>query len=548
MSRLLELLGRGLEGDLGDVLDRYYWSPPAEPVDELAERCHDHPDWPDMQLRLALTYLRASRVEDAIDHLRQACRRKPDYLAARVALAAAHAEKGSPQAALDQLKIAGQIAPAGAPVLFAMGFCCEKLGRAADAAEYYRDATIRDGAFRPARERLAAVAVFLDRVEEAVEQYEALLRAHPEEPWIRSAVAHLHCRAGRHDDAIREFETAISMEPENWALLDDEVESLVAEGHLREAIERLHTLIERQGSFADLHLRLGDLYGRTGDDEAAMSQYRRALELQPTYLEATVRMGTQHLISGRWEEAAEAFQTACELSDRVLENYVGLGVAQLAAGDEAAAMNSFDLAHAVEPNSTILLAEMAKLQLKAAVAEEYARSFETGGGAPTAELDLDNDHLLERQIDRHAQAVEREPRHADVRYRYGVMLRAEGRLGEALEQFEQAVEINPTYVKAIIKLAVTQQDLGMTEEAIETFRRALELRPEFVDLHYRLGLLYTERQNFERAVEHLQTAVAGATDNEQCRAFLALAFQNMGLMDRAAATWRSLWRVHEAAT
>jgi tetratricopeptide (TPR) repeat protein len=135
-----------------------------------------------------------------------------------------------------------------------------------------------------------------------------------------------------------------------------------------------------------------------------------------------------------------------------------------------------------------------------------------------------------------------------VRYRYGVLLRSEGRLGEAIEQFAQAVEINPSYVQAIIKLGVTQQDLGMTDEAIETFTRALELRGDFVDLHYRLGLLYTDRRNFDEAAGHLVAAVAGAPDNRQLRAFLALALQNMGLMDRAAATWRSLWQLHEAET
>ena len=34
--------------------------------------------------------------------------------------------------------------------------------------------------------------------------------------------------------------------------------------------------------------------------------------------------------------------------------------------------------------------------------------------------------------------------------------------------------------------------------------------------------------------------------SEQVRASLALALQNIGLMDRTAATWRSLWKAHGA--
>jgi len=211
-------------------------------------------------------------------------------------------------------------------------------------------------------------------------------------------------------------------------------------------------------------------------------------------------------------------------------------------------MGSFDLAGAVEPNSTLLLTEMARLQLKAAVADEYTRSFETGGPLPVAEIDLDNDDLLQKQIERHAELVAHHGEQADARFRYGVLLRSESRLGEAVEQFSKAVEINPTYVQAIIKLGITQQELGMVEEAIETFKQALEVEPSYVDVHYRLGLLYTDRREFERAVEEMAAADEGAGDSHQVRVALALSLQNMGLMDRAAAAWRSLCRMSPVPT
>jgi len=480
---LLELIGRGVDNDLSVVLARYFWSPAIKSVEQLEDRCRQHPDWPDIRLQLGLAYLRD-----------------------------------------------------------------EKLGRPGPAAEYYRDAIGRDPAFVPARERLAAIAVLLNDLDEAIAQYQAIREARPEDGWSRSALAHLYYRSGQYDRAVEEFEAAIAMEPENWALMDDEVEALVAEGHIREAIERLHLLIEQQGSFADLYVRLGDLYSRIGDDDSAMKHYLQALDLQPSYLEATVKLGTHHLICGRWDEAAEAFHRASELNDKTLVNYVGTGVAQAAAGRHAEAMSSFDLAAAVEPNSTLLLTEMARLQLKVAVADEFAKSFTTGQDLPADEADFDNDHLLHQQIDRHAEQVERHPDHPDVHYRYGVLLRSEGRLGEAIEQFSKAVEINPSYVQAIIKLGITQQELGLIDEAVASFKRALDIEPKYVDLHYRLGLLYTDRQQFEQAVRHMETAAAGAPDNEQIRTALALSLQNMGLMDRAAATWRSLWRIHHAAT
>ena len=127
-----------------------------------------------------------------------------------------------------------------------------------------------------------------------------------------------------------------------------------------------------------------------------------------------------------------------------------------------------------------------------------------------------------------------------------VLLRAEGRLGEALEQFRAAADLNGAYVQAFIKLGITQQELGRLDEAVESFTHALELKPEFVDLHYRLGLLYTDRREFAKAVQELEAASQGAPDNQHIRAALALSLQNMGLMDSAAATWRSLSQLHRA--
>lgn len=547
MSYLLQLLGRGLGSDLGDILDRYYWSPQTCSLADLERRCADAGDDVDLHLQLGLALMRGARHTDAAAHLKRVCLCRPDSLPGRLALAALLAEQGHAAEALKHLKIANQNHLGEARILFAIAFCLEKLERGEEAAVYYRDAIERDGTFVAARQRLAALAVVSDDLGEAITQYEHLRFDLGEQSWVRGALASLYHRNGQCEQSVEEFEAAIALEPENWSLVDEEVEALVDDGQIREAVERLHALIEEQGPFPDLHCRLADLYSRGGDDDAAMWHYRLALELQPDYMEAKIKLGTHHLICGRWEQAAEAFGEAAEINDASMLNYVGMGVAQLAAGSEAKAMNSFDLAAAVEPNSTLLITEMAKLQLKSAVAEQFVRSFDLAGDLPIAEIALDNDDLLHTQLSRHAEQAAAHPEHADVRYRYGVLLRSEGRLSEALEQFTAAVEINPTYVQAIIHKGLTEQELGKSDDVIETLKGVLDVQPHYVDLHYRLGLLYTDRREFAEAVKHMEAAAAGAKDNEQIRAGLALSLQNMGLMDRSAATWRSLWKMHQGS-
>lgn len=104
MSHLLELLGKALPTDFGNVLDRYYWTPQTRSIEQLAESCRVNPQWPDIRCQLGLAYLRAMQLAEAIEHLSAACRIKPDYLAARVALAAAYEADGKVERCWSSLR------------------------------------------------------------------------------------------------------------------------------------------------------------------------------------------------------------------------------------------------------------------------------------------------------------------------------------------------------------------------------------------------------------------------------------------------------------
>ena len=95
-------------------------------------------------------------------------------LTARLGLAAAYDELGESAKALEQLRMAAQTHPGSPHVLFASGYCLEKLSRPDEASESYRDVLEVRPDFVAARQRLAAIALLKDDVEEAVAQYEHL--------------------------------------------------------------------------------------------------------------------------------------------------------------------------------------------------------------------------------------------------------------------------------------------------------------------------------------------------------------------------------------
>ena len=239
-------------------------------------------------------------------------------------------------------------APASTQGFSWLGFSMEKLRDSKGALAYYQDAVQADRNCITARERIAAIAVRLDNIDLAIEQYEALCHLEPEKSHLRTALGALNYRAGNYATATEIFQRAIAMEPENWSLVDQQVEALVADGEVREAIERLHMLVEEQGPFADLHLRLGDLYESIGDSSSALQQYLTAIDIQPMYLEALVKLGTHHLSNGRWEGPAIIHQACRPDFDHQLCS-IG-GRARQWVIDEAPGLRS-----SLEPNTTLLL-------------------------------------------------------------------------------------------------------------------------------------------------------------------------------------------------
>jgi len=547
MSTLLELLGKGLEKPFLELVLPMSRPLSREEEGVLAEAMAGDARHRGNRLRLAIHLVQTGVPDKAEALLEEVLAEDEGDIEARLTWAALHLAEGRLIEAAGQLEEAQRRAPRDSRVLFGLGLCREQAGDPAPARRYYEEAAAGRPYLRQPRERLAAICVKNEDYAGAIELYTALKEEHPEDVGVYLILGQLHLQLGQYQQAIAAFERALTIEPDNFELHDDYVQSLAQAGQLREAIEQMHHILEEQGEFADTFLRLGDLYSQAGNDEAAVRYYERALEHHPGYLEAAVKLGTQHLRRGRYCPAAASFNRAIEINDQLITAYVGLGIAQQYEGQGAAAADTLELAGALEPNTNLLFAEMARLQLKAALAQQCRREL---GAAKEGEADDEREvnDLLDLQIERHRQTVLERPNHADLHYRYGLLLRGRGRHGEAVEQFQQALRINPAYVKARIKLGLTLREQGRTEDGIAELRQALECKPEYVDLHYRLGLMYCDKMQFALAVEHFETALKSNPENVEIHANLALALQNMGLIDRATASWRAVCELDPQST
>lgn len=549
VSHLLEILGRGLIAELQAAFRQVLADDADRKTESLKSAAQAQPPDADALIALGVRMLHEQQYGAARDAFCEASKADRDSTRAYLGLACALDELGLIRAAAESLREAQLRTPTDPAVLFALGFCLEKVGETDEAIDAYESAIDINSDLRNAHERLAAIYLRRDDLQLAITHYEHLCYCEPDNVAASLALAGLYLRTEQFDDAIRRFEYAIAIDPENWEAQDDLVTAYVEAGRLDDAVDRLVTLIDRDPHCVENHVRLGDLLRDMGQDRAAADAFAHAVKLNPDHLEASIKLGAVNLRKGDYGQAMKAFTHATELNDRVLSAYVGIGVAQQALGKTGEALETFEMAAGIEPNSTLLFAETARLQLLANAAAQSKRYLEPEEIAQRPEETLSDDvaDLIDTQIASLRRAIRSHPTHADLHYRLGLLLRHRGDLAGAVQAFQAAVNINPSYAKAQAKLGLALRALGRDEEAIKSLRSALTLDCETIDLHYQLGLIFADRGEFNLAVQSFEDAVNARPDKCDYVANLALALQNMGLLDRAAATWQVLNEICQTA-
>ncbi len=535
MAQLMEILGKGLVGSLWSIFGKdliKYHSDPSKIKILLTER----PDAPELLIKAAVSCYRNSLFEQGLNYAERLCEIAPDMPEARYILACILERLGRRKSARKVLEdYVSENRDADASVYFAIGFLYETAYNIQQAEYYYNcSLEIADNLYN-AHQRLAAIKFKQGQIEQSAEHYRQLCKIDPEDIDSRLILAGILLNAGKAREASAEYQIALTIEPDNWTMENETVNAYIKAHQYYQAIELLNESLEKQGEFPDIHLQLAELYAKVGKDELALQHFRKTLEIHPGYLEAMIKLGTYHIQKARYTEAAKCFSQAIEINDRLLNAYVGLAIAQYHLGQDARADETVDLAGAIEPNSSMLFAEVARLELKASAADE-ARDYLT----EHADNRQIANQLINIQTERFAQAIETHPERADWNYRLGLLLKAQGKLQQAAHYFQQAVEINPDYVKALVKLGLVLKELGQHEQARQYLERAVILEPSYSDVHYQLGLVYANQSQYQLAIEHFQKSLESNGQNIDAMSAMAQALENIGLHSQASLAWQSV--------
>ncbi|MFZ2148863.1 MAG: tetratricopeptide repeat protein [Sedimentisphaerales bacterium] len=525
MSQLLEILGRAITIDIADLI--WHWLNAAElPKDDSQSTRYG-------QLNKAIELMGLRKLDAAAEQMRMYLFENPSCTYGRLTAAAICLYNNHLQEAIKELNSVYLRQPNNTMALYALGYCYERLGKESQAIEFYQDCLKFKGYLQLPAQRLSAIYFKNGQLEKTIEQYEMLKNEYPDDISTLVTLGHLYMATTRYMQAVETFNTAILIHPDNFHAQDD-IDQLIADGQLHEALEQVGDLLQTQPNRADLLMKHADVLRMLGAEADAVSQYEEALRICPDFLEATIKLGTQYLQLHQERLAAQQFNKAVEINDKIVDAYIGLATSQKLAGNLSDAVGTLSLAAAIQPNSSLLFAETAALRFQDGLRDNlpFDNQYENVQDDPI--------NLTRAVIDAHRQQIINRPQNPDLHYRLGVLMTSVGMLTEAIESFRTVLEINPDYHRARSKLAICLFEMNQKAEALELLPGSERLDKDTLELHYKTALLYCDKVKFASSLMNLERHLESNFARPDAAVNISIVLQNLGLLDRVTTMWDNL--------
>jgi tetratricopeptide (TPR) repeat protein len=225
------------------------------------------------------------------------------------------------------------------------------------------------------------------------------------------------------------------------------------EQRLDDAIREYQTALTLKSDNDKAHINLGSIYEAQGRLNDAIKEYQTALTIKPNYVITHNNLGNIYKAQGRLDEAIREYQTASTLDPNYADSHYNLGIIYRQMGKYDQAIEEYNSALSLKP--------------------EFVEAHNNLGNIYQIQGRLD-DALQEYQ-----QAIALDSENPDAFYNQGLIYYGQGKLHDALAVFEQAVQLKPDDADAQYRLGLAYQRTGERVKAAQAFQQALTIKPDY---------------------------------------------------------------------
>jgi tetratricopeptide (TPR) repeat protein len=146
-------------------------------------------------------------------------------------------------------------------------------------------------------------------------------------------------------------------------------------------------------------------------------------------------------------------------------------------------------------------------------------------------------------VDCQRRALQLRPDFLEALNNLGNALLSRGSFAEAMDAYQRALRLRPDYPEALNNLGAAQRQLGRLDEAIASCRHALRLRPDYADALCNLGDALFAKGEHDQAIAHHRQALRLNPNMPVAHTNLGCALLGVGKLDEAVAHLREALRL-----
>ncbi len=158
--------------------------------------------------------------------------------------------------------------------------------------------------------KMAQEYVKQNKIEEAIEIYERIVKAVPEDLESQAQLATLYSRINQHEKAAQTWSQLLETDPENIKYQDKLVNSLQAAGKRNEAFELAQAYIQTQPEVGIHYVRLAKFYADEDNVDAAIANYEKAIELAHGDKQTYLKLAELYFVNEDIDGAEKALKNA----------------------------------------------------------------------------------------------------------------------------------------------------------------------------------------------------------------------------------------------
>ena len=440
-----------------------------------------------------------------------------------------------------------------------LGALYEETGDSAKAIETFKRALAINPRQIDLRLRMVRLLQANGDLDEAITEYEGLIRAAPNNPQFVFEECAALLERGDHARALR-----LVAALEARASGDEEVLSRVADFYARigekdRSLEVLQRLAQTGGGGGDAgHLvDLGDRYFQDGNTALAVQTWKRILTTVQPRAKALAALGDVYLEHDMTSDALAAYKEAVALDPGNLgyEKALAAAYERTRSYREAQTLYEEIAAHAKEKGDKALAREcrtrlVTLWGLERVLDQQLPglrRQFASDPPDPEAGRMLAEALIHLRKLpDAEAtlrRVLEISPGDSESYLALERVLVQESKIADAIAVLERLAQAEPKRARELYqRMAQYALQIYDDDDAIKYAARAVELNPDDAEGHRRLGEMYRQRQDVEHAIAEFRAAI---TKNDRLFVVyfeLADLLLSKGLPDEADRLFRSIVR------